>query len=117
MDTSPRFLDEATRREIVGEMARLRFADTLAAVKHLAYLAKCGKRFSAGDVALILSAAGLATDGVPAALDDLTRRRVLQSYLKQSAVVYFMERGARIDYRESLGLPSRASPWSCLGTR
>jgi hypothetical protein len=116
MDTSPSFLDEATRNEIASEMGRLHFADTPAAVKHLAYLAKCGKRFSEGDVMTILSAAGLSTDGVPAALGDLAKRRILDSYLRNSAPVYFMERGARIDYGESLGHPSRVSRGTCLGT-
>ncbi len=116
MDTIPSFLDEATRNEIVGQMDRLHFADTPAAVKHLAYLAKCRMRFSVGDVLTILSAAGLSTDGVSTALDDLTRRGILDSYLRESATVYFMERGARIDYGESLGHPSRVSRGSCLGT-
>jgi hypothetical protein len=116
MDTNPSFLDEATRNEIASQMGRLHFADTPAAVKHLAYLARCGKRFSEGDVMTILSAAGLSTDGVPAALDDLTQRRILDSYPRDSATAYFMQRGARLDYGESLGHPSRVSRGSCLGT-
>ena len=114
MDTSTRFLDEATHSQLVSEMSRVRFADVSAAVKHLAYLAKSGKRFSPGDVVTIMSAVGLSTDEVPAALADLTRRRILDSYPKEGTVAYFMERGARIDYGESLGHRSRASRWSCF---
>ncbi|MGO8749326.1 MAG: hypothetical protein ACLQNE_25475 [Thermoguttaceae bacterium] len=114
MDTIACFLDEATQTQLVSEMGQVRFADVSAAVNHLAYLAKSGKRFSAGDVITILTSVGLSTDEVPAALADLTRRRILDSYLKQGTVVYFMQRAARIEYGESIGHRYRVSPWSCF---
>ena len=95
-------------------MGQVRFADIPAAVKHLAYLARSGKRFSPGDVVAITSAVGLSTDEVPAALADLTSRRILDSYPKEGTVAYFMERGARIDYGESLGHRSRVSRGICF---
>ena len=112
MDTSTRFLDEATHGQLVSEMGRVRFADIPAAVKHLAYLARSGKRFSQGDVVTILNAVGLSTERVPAAFADLTRRRILESYSRDGIRVYYMERGARVDYGDALSRTDRGSGWN-----
>jgi hypothetical protein len=114
MCASTRFLDEATHSQLVSEMGRVRFADLPATLKHLAYLIRAGKRFSPGDVVTVMRAVGLSTDEVPAALADLTRRRILDSYPKEDTVAYFMERGARIEYGDSLGHTSRVSGWNPL---
>ncbi len=92
MDTDTHFLDEATHCRLVSEMGQVRFADVPAAVKHLSYLAKSGKRFSQDDVVTILSAVGLSTETVPAVLADLASRRILESYPKDGTVAYYTAR-------------------------
>jgi len=115
MDTMTRLLDEATHNQVVSEMGKQSFADTASAFRHLAYLVRSGKRFSPDDVVMILSGAGLGTDGVSMALADLTSRRILESYPKDGTVAYYMGRGARIEYGESIGHKSRVSSWYFLG--
>jgi hypothetical protein len=113
MDTATRLLDDATHGQVVSEMAQRGFPDTTAALRHLAYSVRSGKRFSPDDVVTILSEVGLGTEGVSAALAELTGRRVLESYPKGDTVAYYMERGARVEYGESIGRKSRVSGW-CL---
>jgi hypothetical protein len=117
MQINTYFLDEATQCQLVSEMVQIRFDDVPAAVKHLSYLARSGKRFSPDDVVTILTAVGLSTESVPAALADLTRRGILESYSKDGTTAYYMERGARIEYAESIGHPSRSSGWTFTGSR
>jgi hypothetical protein len=92
------FLDEATRDQAIREMSGLRLEDPLAALRRMAYLVPCGKRFSQADVVAVFEALGLSTDRVRAILLDLARRRILESYPKDSTVLYYLERGARLDY-------------------
>ena len=106
-----RLLDEATHKQLADDMGCQGFVDTVAAIKHLAYLVRSGRRFSPQDVMAVLGDANLNTDGVSAALDDLARRRILESYPKDGTVAYYMERGARIEYGESIGCKSRVSGW------
>jgi hypothetical protein len=115
MDSNIHLLDEMTRRQLVGEMSKLNFDDTAAAVRHFAYLAKSGKRFSRDDVVTIFGAAGMNTERVPNALADLATSQTLESYPKDGTIAYFMERGARIDYGDKLGRPSRDPRWSPSG--
>ncbi len=110
------FLDEATQNQILSEMGETAFTDVYAAVKHFSFLAKSGKRFSVNDVTTIFAALGLDTDPIPSALAELVNQRVLESYSKDGTTAYYMERGARIEYGESIGRPTRASGWKFLGT-
>ncbi len=110
------FLDETTQSQILSEMGETPFADVRAAVKHFSFLAKSGKRFSAHDVTVVFAALGLDTEPIPAALSDLVDQRVLEAYSKDDTTVYYMERGARIEYGELIGRPTRASGWKFLGT-
>src|SRR3972149_675205 len=98
MNLASHFLDDATRSQIISEMGKLHFDDTAGALKHFAYLVRSGKRFSQADVVAVLSALGMSTDRVYAALVDLVRRRSLECYPKDGTVVYYLERGARLDY-------------------
>jgi hypothetical protein len=109
------FLDEATRSQLVGEMGEQGFPDVAAALKHLSFLAKSGKRFSQDDAVTVLSAVGLDTELVPAALEDLASAGVLESYSRNGATAYYMPRGARIEYGESIGRPPRRSGWDFSG--
>jgi hypothetical protein len=117
MVTSTFFLDDGTRSQLVSEMGEQRFADVVAALKHLSFLAKSGKRFSQDDAVTVLSAVGLDTELVPAALEDLASTGVLESYCRNGATAYYMPRGARIEYGESIGRPPRTSGWDFSGTR
>lgn len=110
------FLDEGTQNQILSEMGATPFSDVYAAVKHFSFLARSGKRFSQNDVILIFTALGLDTEPIPAALAELVEQRVLEAYAKDGTTVYYMERGARIEYGESIGRPTRASGWKFLGT-
>lgn len=116
MPTNVCFLDEATQNQILSEMGATPFADTYSAVKHFSFLAKSGKRFSVNDVTMVFAALGLDTEPIPAALAELVEQRVLEAYSKDGATAYYMERGARIEYGESIGRPTRASGWKFLGT-
>ena len=116
MPTNVCFLDEATQNQILSEMGATPFADTYSAVKHFSFLAKSGKRFSVNDVTMVFAALGLDTEPIPAALAELVEQRVLEAYSKDGATAYYMERGARIEYSESIGRPTRASGWKFLGT-
>ena len=111
MSTGTYFLDEATHGQLVSEMGKRSFADDATVIRHFAYFVRSGKRFSMDDLLTTLSAAGLNTEGVPNALEDLVNRRILESYLRDGTAVYYMERGARIEYGESIGRKSRASTW------
>lgn len=114
--STTRLLDEATHSRAVSEMGSQSFENTVAAIRHLAYFLRSGKRFSPEDVVTILAESNLKTDAVSAALDDLARRRILESYPKDGTVAYYMERGARIEYGESIGRKSRVSGWYFAGT-
>ena len=110
-----RLLDDATRDQVVSEMGKRDFSDTASALRHLAYSVRSGKRFSLNDVVAILGEAGLETDGVSTALAELVETRALESYPKGDTIAYYMERGARIEYGESIGRKSRASGWCFCG--
>jgi hypothetical protein len=112
MATGTCFLDDATHAQLVSEMGKRSFADDATVIRHFAYFVRSGKRFSSDDLLTILGEAGLNTDGVPTALEDLAGRRVLESYSRDGTMVYYMERGARIEYGESIGRKSRVSRWS-----
>ena len=92
------FLDDATRDQAIREMGDLHFDDSVDALRRMAYLVPCGKRFSQADVDAVFHALGLSTDQVRAVLLDLARRRILESYPKDDTVLYYLERGARLDY-------------------
>jgi hypothetical protein len=107
------FLDSATRDETVREMGNLHFDDALGALRRMAYLVPCGKRFSQADVLAVFDALGLSTDRVRAVLLDLSRRRILECYHKDDATLYYLERGARLDYANFIkrfGARPAASP-------
>jgi hypothetical protein len=116
METVTRLLDEATHRHVVEEMRSRSFEDSVAAVRHLAYSVRSGKRFSPGDVMAIFSDANLDMDGISAVLEEMSNKRFLQSYPKDGTVAYFMERGPRIEYGESIGRKSRVSSWYFTGS-
>ena len=112
MNLGIHLLDEVTRGQLIDQMSKLNFDDAAAAVRHFAYLARSGKRFSRDDVVTIFDAAGMSAEQVPAALAELTTSQTLESYPKDGTIAYFMERGARIDYGDRLGHPSRDPRWS-----
>jgi hypothetical protein len=98
VNLTPCTLDDTTRDQAIREMGELRFDDATDALRRMAYLVPCGKRFSQADVVAVFQALGLSTDPVRAVLLDLARRRILESYPKDGTVVYYLERGARLDY-------------------
>jgi hypothetical protein len=91
-------LDDTTRDQAIREMGELQFDGATDALRRMAYLVPCGKRFSQADVVAVFQALGLSTDRVRAVLLDLARRRILESYPKDGTVIYYLERGARLDY-------------------
>jgi hypothetical protein len=112
------FLDDATRDQAIRDMGDLHFDDALDALRRMAYLVPCGKRFSQADVVAVFDALGLSTDRVRGVLLDLTRRRILESYPKDGTVLYYLERGARLDYAnfiKRVNGRSAASPVAATG--
>ena len=98
MSLGTQFLDDTTRNQVISEMEQFHFDDTTDALRRMSYLVQSGKRFSQADVVAVFNAVGLSTDRVRGALADLARRRILESYPKDDTVVYYLERGARLDY-------------------
>jgi hypothetical protein len=112
------FLDDATRDLAIREMGGLHLDDPLDALRRMAYLVPCGKRFSQADVVAVFGALGLSTDRVRTVLLDLARRRILESYPKDDTVLYYLERGARLDYANFIKRAnghSAASPVAATG--
>ena len=115
MSPTLQFLDDPTRSHVIGEMSALHFDDAFDALRRMSYLVPSGKRFSKADVVAVFEAIGVSTDRVHAILSDLARRRILESYPKDGTVIYYLERGARLDYaallkRTNGGAPSNPGP-------